>query len=292
MTKDIYYVYIYKHPDGTPYYIGKGCKNRYRKHLLDAKSNRNTNSFCVRTTIKIIKSGKEPIIEILFKNLTNDDALKIEKELIKKYGRIDNKTGILTNLSDGGETYPTNISKKSKSKQVSKFIKWTKEERIVDEAYKEKISKGLKDFYKNNQYPKHLKEAAKERVLGEKNPMYGKKHTEDVKKRLSEANSGKTMPTETKNKIKKSMKNKHSMENNPFYGKTHSEESKKKISEASLKTIQKLKDSGKDHWNKGKKHSNETLEKLREQKECPYCGKIGRGSAMNRYHFNNCKEAK
>jgi len=23
--------------------------------------------------------------------------------------------------------------------------------------------------------------------------------------------------------------------------------------------------------------------------ECPHCGRIGKGSAMVRYHFNNCK---
>lgn len=48
-----------------------------------------------------------------------------------------------------------------------------------------------------------------ESQLGDKNHMYGKHHSEETKRKLSELNKGK---------------------NNPFYGKKHSDESKKKIS--------------------------------------------------------------
>jgi hypothetical protein len=246
MTENIFYVYIYKYPDGTPYYVGKGSKKRYARHLLDAKANRNQKSWCVRVTKKIIDSDQEPIIEKVFENLSNENALKIEKELIKRYGRRDNKTGILTNLSDGGESYPTNLS-----------------ENIAREQSK--------------------------RMLGKNNPMYGKKHSEEIKQKLREINTGKTLLEETKEKIKNKMSGRHSGEKNPFYGKKHSDESKEKISLSSQKTVEELKKSGKNHWNKGKKMSEDTIKKLKEEKTCNHCGKIGRGSAMNRYHFSNCK---
>ena len=55
----------------------------------------------------------------------------------------------------------------------------------------------------------------KGKYTGEKNPMYGKHHSEETKKRQSEA-----------------MKGKQVGENHPFYGKKHSDEAKKKMSEA------------------------------------------------------------
>lgn len=42
-------------------------------------------------------------IEILHQNLTWEEACNIEINLIKEYGRRDNKTGILCNMTDGGD---------------------------------------------------------------------------------------------------------------------------------------------------------------------------------------------
>ena len=66
---------------------------------------------------------------------------------------------------------------------------------------------------------------------GENNPFYGKNHSAETRKRLSEANSG---------------------ENHPFYGKNHSDETLKKMSEANKRTML------------GKKHSDEILRKMSE----------------------------
>ena len=61
----------------------------------------------------------------------------------------------------------------------------------------------------------------------EDTPFFGKEHSEDTKKKLSEANIGKSRSEETKKKISESKRG----EKHPMFGKEHSEETKKKMSE-------------------------------------------------------------
>lgn len=126
-----FYVYAYLRKDNTPYYIGKGHGQR----AFDQKRK------------NIPKDHSR--IKILHSNLLEEDTFKLEIAYIKLFGRKDLGTGILRNLTNGGEG-AVNMSPYTKAK-ISKIAK-------------ERFSKP------------------------ENNPMYGKTHSEKTKAKMSKLN--------------------------------------------------------------------------------------------------------
>ena len=105
------------------------------------------------------------------------------------------------------------------------------------EAIREKIKAACKvTMEKMTPEERKLKYGQK----GEKNGMFGKTHTEEVKKRLSEASKGRPsilkgthLSEETKKKLSEARKGRFTGKDNPFYGKKHSQETIDKIKKIS-----------------------------------------------------------
>ena len=133
----MYYVYIYLnilspgnytyqnlHFDYEPFYVGKGKNKRYLYHLEKVKNKckyKRSDKFEIIESI--INSGSEPII-IKYDNLSEDDALFLEKETIIKIGRFDLGKGPLSNRNDGGhkpqDNYHHDLESKRKISIASK----------------------------------------------------------------------------------------------------------------------------------------------------------------------------
>lgn len=120
--------------------------------------------------------------------------------------------------------------------------------------------------------------------------------------KLRDANLGKVVSIDVRNKIRDSMLGKQ----NPFYGKKHTAETLKKIGSASIgrkKTFSKdarnkisMANKGVNNGMYGKKHTAETREKFKFrplptllEATCPHCGTHGKGGSMIRWHMDNCK---
>jgi hypothetical protein len=91
-----FYVYAWLHPDGRPFYVGKGSG---RRDTQPKSGNRIFNG----TVAKIRKEGGEPTVVRWHEGLREVDAHRLEVAYIKLFGRRNNSTGVLANLTDGGE---------------------------------------------------------------------------------------------------------------------------------------------------------------------------------------------
>ena len=125
--KKDYYVYVYLNQTKPgfwkykniefkyqPFYIGKGRNKRESVHLCESMLKQHNHKNSIIKSIKN-KINEEPIHYRIFENLTNDESIAIEIDLIKYFGRLDNKTGILSNATDGGDG-ANNFSKETLKK--------------------------------------------------------------------------------------------------------------------------------------------------------------------------------
>jgi hypothetical protein len=183
-----YYVYVYLREDGTPYYVGKGKGKRAwdKNHTVNLPTNPNN--------IKIIKE-----------NLSSTDSLKMEVVLIKKYGRKDNNTGILRNLTDGGDgvVNPSEDWRKQKSKSMEGNKNPSRQpgasERISKSQLRPEVVMAKKLKMSGELAPHYGK-------YGKDHPRYGIKDSEETKKQKSDSHTGKKKSQSHKDAIGKSHK--------------------------------------------------------------------------------------
>lgn len=224
----IFYVYVYLDPrkpgdyiygdlrfSNEPFYVGKGKKYRYKDHLNEKE----TKNIVKHNKInKIRNDGLMPIIQILYDKLTNEESLVLEIKTIRQIGRLNIKTGPLTNLTDGGEGHVGFIqTKETKLKRKASQEKSTFDITVHSEEFKSKMSSIAKEYYsdENNRLAHSLL------FKGKNNPMFGKKRSKEscdkqrrtIKQRRAE---GKMKLSDAgrnalilKNKLRKGQKNKN-----------------------------------------------------------------------------------
>lgn len=166
MERCIYYVYMYLKENGTPFYVGKGKGNRHLAHLQEAKksSTKDTNKLKINTIKKMLNEGKEPSIVFVDKNIDEDSAFELEEFLISEIGRIDLKTGTLTNLTNGGDgASGTIITESTRNKRRLKM------QGVLNPNF------GKKDT------PEMI-EVKRQRMLGRKMPACSEERRENIRK--------------------------------------------------------------------------------------------------------------
>jgi hypothetical protein len=161
-----FYVYAYLRSKdsengkkNTPYYIGKGCRDR-----ATSKS---------RT---IPKPSDPAYIVYVQEGLTEEEAFSLERYCIALYGRIDNGTGSLRNLSDGGDGPSGTI-------------------------HSEETKKKRAEAGRGRRHSNEARQKISEAQLADKNHMWGKVVSEETRLKLSKANKGLRRSKETRERI-------------------------------------------------------------------------------------------
>jgi hypothetical protein len=216
-----FYTYAYLREDKTPYYIGKGTGDRIYS------TNRRNNPPKDKSRIIFLKQ-----------NLTEEEAFRHEIYMIAVFGRKDLGTGILHNLTDGGDG-------------ASGYV------------FSEETRKKMRERTPSEETRKKMSEARR----GEKNHNYGKIHSEETRRKMSESQIGKTLSKEHIDKIIEGLK-----------GRPVSEETRRKMSETrkgkilSKETRRKMSET-----RKGKKWWNDGCGNCKMMLECPGDGwRLGR----------------
>lgn len=204
-------VYILSSSDGEKIYIGSSqdMNKRIKRHFRDLKTNQHHNEnlqklWNIENDIQIKK--------FLMDN--RNDAYELERDLIKYHLKTDKLLNIGKDVI-GGDNLTLHPRREEIIKQITESL---------NNKIKTMSSDERKTIWGRQ---------------GEKNPMYGKTHTEEVKRKLSEINKGITrrkgfkLSDEQKNKLSE-LASKRVGNLNHFFNKRHTDETKLKLREANL----------------------------------------------------------
>ena len=187
-----YYVYITPVPitignritilADQPFYVGKGSGMRWKDHITPSRLRSKYQNWMKLAVIRHIKeSGAELKIEIS-NDMSDTESLEQERRLISKYGRMCDGSGILTNLTLGGEGV-SGFSPSQKTREI-----WSKQRKGKVPACKGTKRPGVGGRPKGKKWSEteraiHLAERTKSE--------YWESHrTEEYRKKMSDLKKG------------------------------------------------------------------------------------------------------
>ena len=146
-----FYIYAYLREDGTPYYIGKGKGPRaWIQHSVKGKGAHTPKDL---SRIYVCES-----------NLTELGAFALERRYIRWWGRKDLGTGILQNMSDGGQG--TSNTQRTVTEETKRKIGAANKGRAQSAETKEKRANSLRGKKMSEESNIKRRNKAIGRVLG------------------------------------------------------------------------------------------------------------------------------
>jgi hypothetical protein len=179
-----YVVYSHLDDEGKTFYVGIGKK---RRSLVVA----NRSSFWKNYTKKHCVSGK-PKVQIDHDNLTWEQACEYEKFWISIYGRRDNGTGVLVNMTDGGDG-EQNLSPST----IKRMSEAGKKRPPISEETRQKLRESSKGRL-------HTEEA-KRKISETKKILVNTPFTDEWRQKLISKLKGRKVSEETRKKIRDSV---------------------------------------------------------------------------------------
>jgi len=209
MSNNFYVYSLHINDKEIPFYIGKGKKDRKDMHVYESLRKKdvigNNRTIKENKILKAISNGDIIISKIVKDNLFESVAFELEEFLILSIGRIDLKTGPLTNMSNGGEgNAGCKWSDESKS-SIKGRVPWNKGIPHSQKS-KDKMSKAHKGSlkpWKIGKMPDNVKEAL---IKSRKGFVV----SQETKDKMSKAHKGKPKPWMVGNKASQETKDKMS----------------------------------------------------------------------------------
>lgn len=167
--------YLYRHirtDKNIPFYIGIGSDDKFVRAYNKHRRNQKWFNIVAKTDYKV---------DIVFMDISLDEAKEKEIEFIKLYGRSDKGEGTLCNLTDGGEGNPGRIVTDEWRKNKSIEQKG----RLKSDEFKQR----RREYMTGRKMP--IESVEKQRQwLKENHPMRGKKMSQQARKNISEGHKG------------------------------------------------------------------------------------------------------
>jgi hypothetical protein len=170
----MYYVYaLWEEGKDHPFYIGKGKGDRFQQHFQEAASWDGESRFRIMPNgdkywynvakLSIIKKDPSKIkVTIIEEGLSESKAFKLETLMVATYGPSFDG-GVLTNMTWGGDGV----------------------------SMTEEVRKKISQYRLGKKHTEEFKTRHREMFSGEKNPFYGRAHSEETKIAVSRARVGK-----------------------------------------------------------------------------------------------------